>query len=225
VFRLAEAIRSLPARLPALLPWGNARNTIGQRAAALLNNSDSADGLLDASSANVIETYRARQSALALLMTKAGFDPPQNQESETAFSEELNRRLDDALRGPARDRVVRAAARLTCWPVALLADALPLAFIGYTGYKIVRAYFTAPLLELTFFFHAGTVLAILLGVEVFGLAWLARVAAWLARRGARRDVRIALNIPGLCFAPERRILIEIETEEETIERLKRYIIA
>jgi len=223
VFRLAEALRSLPARLPALLPWANVRNSIGQRAAALLNNPDTPGGLLEASSANVLDLYRARQSALAVTMAKAGFEPPPGQESEAAFSEELNRRLDEALRGPARDRVVRAAARLTCWPVALLADALPLAFAAYTGYKIVNAYFTAPLLELTFFFHAGTVLLILLGIELFGWTWLARVAAWRARRGARRDVRIALNIPGLCFAPERRILTDIEAEEETMERLKRYM--
>lgn len=224
VFRLAEAVRSLPARLPALLPWGNARNTIGQRAAALLNNPEDAGSLINTTSEKVLDTYRARQSVLGLQMAKAGFDPPESQQSATEFSEEINRRLETALRGPARDRVVRAAAWLTCWPVALLSDACPLAFIGYTGYKIVRAYFTAPLLELTFFFHAGTVLAILLGVEIFGLAWLARMAAWLARRGARRDVRIALNIPGLCFTPERRILAEIEAETEAIERLTRHII-
>ncbi len=219
LFRALEALRSLPARLPALLPWAALRGGSGRRVAAMLSEEALINDDIHLVGDILLSAYRARQSELALAFAKAGLDPPPVEKGLQTFQEECSRRLAVVLRGPARERIVRGARFLTSWPLTLLADALPAGFIAYSGYKVVRAYFNNPLLDTSFFFHAGTVLLILLGIELLAISLLARTWAWIARRRTARDARIALLAPGLAFRPERAMLEEVARERDTIARL------
>ncbi len=219
LFRAVEAIRSLPARLPAMLPWNSLNDSTGQRAAALLTEQNLLEDEPDLISEAVSTAYRNLQSEVSLACVRAGFDPPPAEEGLDSFREELNRRLAAVMRGPARERVLQGANALTSWPVTLLADAMPLAFIIYSGFLIVRAYFSGLLLDISFFFHAATVLLILLGAELTLLSLAMRGLAWFARRTSVRDLRTSLFAPNLGFRPERALLETATTEIQTIERI------
>jgi energy-coupling factor transporter ATP-binding protein EcfA2 len=201
LFRIGEGLRGLPARLPGLFSAatlrgheapGTPRAWFGEALAAAV--------------ARMSEEYRARQSAVALALTQAGFDAPAGDDGLHAFADELGRRLDAVLSGPARDRLTQSAHRLTSWPMCLLADALPVAFVLYAGYHVVRAYFEAPLLPTSFFFHTAALLFILTGAELAAWSLAARLSAWWIRRRSFHDVRAAVAAPGLALAPERAIL-------------------
>lgn len=219
LFRLTEAIRGLPARLPALLPWSAARGSAGHRAAALLSDQELLGDEANLASDAVMNQYRLLQSEVHLAMVRAGFDPPVGEAGPDRFQQELNQRLAMVIRGPARMRMVRKARFLTSWFFTFLLDALPAAFIAYSGYKVVRAYFSPMLLNISFFFHAGTVLMILLGVELVLFSWCARFLAWLARRGGLRDLRVALAVPGLGFSEEMRTIEHVEEIVRTVEHM------
>ncbi len=223
VFRLSETLRTLPARLPALFPWSAARGSTGHRAASLLADQELFGEEANLASEAVLNQYRALQSEVHLALARAGFDPPPGDEGLKDFQEELNQRLALVIRGPARNRMVRAARLLTSWPVTFLLDALPVAFIAYSGYRVVWAYFNEPLLNVSFFFHAGTVLLILSGAELFLFSWCARIAAWMARRGGLRDLRVALAVPGLGFAAEMRTIEHADAVIKSVEHMNRTV--
>jgi len=120
------------------------------------------------------------------------------------------------LRGPARDAVLRQARRFTSWPVTLLFDLPPLAFIGYSGYTIVMRYFVPPPLPPGFLAHTATVFLMLVVFELFLLGLTARGAAWRARRKAVRALHRAFASHRLAFADARR---ELESAREMVEEL------
>jgi energy-coupling factor transporter ATP-binding protein EcfA2 len=219
LFRLFEAVRSLPARLPSLLPWQRAAESGGQQAASLLSGQELFDEDLALATESIIHRYRARQSELSLALTRAGMDPPPEEESLQQFRHELSQRLAAVLRGPARERVVRGARRLTSWFATLLLEAPPLLFIGFSGYHIVRDYISGEFLGTDFFVHTGTVLCILIAAEILLLSVLARFLGWRARRRSLTDIRAALHAPKLAFQPEDNTLREIQKEIDAIKRL------
>ena len=219
VYRMMEALRSLPARLPALLPWSGA-DTSGRRAAAMLADKELFQEDLHLAASPLLEAHQELQSELALAFARAGFDVPEDAGGAAEYQAELNRRIVSVIRGPARDRIVRAAAWLTSWPVTALCDALPLALIVFAAYRIVWAFFQAPLLDSPFFLHALTVLAILLGVELFLLSLAARLCAWGIRRSSLHDLSAAIHAPGLAFRAEARLLEETRRIAGRIERIR-----
>jgi predicted GTPase len=223
LFRIMEMFRSLPARLPEWLPWNAMREGGGRRAAALLTDDTLVTDDLHLVPESVLDACQAFQSEVAFALERAGFDPPSEQEAANSFERELNRRIASVIRGPARNRIVRGAQWLTSWPITLLADLLPGLFIAYTGFKIVYAYFTSPLLDISFFFHASAVFLILIGVELCIWSLSARVLAWTARRSSLHDLRASLAAPNLAFQPERAVLDEIAKEVERIEGLRRAV--
>lgn len=215
-FRIMETLRSLPARLPALFSVKNPLSAAPEDTAA----PSWFGGALPLALARISAEYRAEHSGVALALTKAGFDAPDAGQGLAHFAAEMERRLADAFLGPVRDRLVRGAQVLTSWPLSLLADVPPLAFVGYTGYQVVKGYFTAPLLQTSFFFHAFVLLLILAGAELAGLSLAARLWAWRTRRRSLRDVHAAIAVPGLAFAPERAVLEGVRREIEVIHSLK-----
>ena len=222
VYRMMEAIRSLPARLPTMLPWTGGEGT-SRRAAALLTNQELFHEDLHLVAEPLLAAHRDLESGLALAFARAGFDLPENLQGVEDFKEELDQRIVSVIRGPARDRIVRAAGWLTSWPVTVLLDATPLAFVGYTGYRIVWAYFQMPLLDSSFFFHAATVLAILMGIELLVLSMFARMAAWGARKTSLHDLSAALNAPGLAFQQETALLANVQRLARRVAHLKEAI--
>lgn len=216
MYRLAEAVRSLPARLPVLF---TGPVSAGRQAAALLTGQELAGDDFELVQGPIVEQYRSRYSELALAFAKAGIDPPQEEASLNCFKRELAHRLTGVLQGPARQRLVQSAALLTCWPVTLVFDAFPLAFIAYCGYKIVYDYFAGPLLGTDFFVHSGSVLVLLLAAELLVLAMLARLLGWRARRKSLSDLRAALHAPHLAFQRETQTLVDIQGELRTAAAL------
>lgn len=207
LFRTIESARTIPARVAAWSLWPTGKSE-GHNAATLLGDKEILHENLDVASGGLAGPYQDRKSDVNLLLAKAGFASHKGGEGFALFSEELNRRIGAVLRGPARDRLVSRARFITSWPLVLLLDAPPLAFIAVSGYNIVKTYFTAELLGGAFFIHAGTVLAILLALEIFALSVLVRLLAWSARRAAVRDLRLALLGSRMAFQRERESLRE-----------------
>ena len=223
LYRLLETIRTLPARFSgwSLLP-GKPR--MGHRAASLLADNELIDESLDLASGELSNDYLGRQSDLSVHLTTAGFDRVEGNGYEE-YTKELNARIAEVLRGPARERIVARARQLTGWPVVILSDAPPLAFIAYSAYLYVRDYFLDPLLGPSFFLNALLVFGIILAVELFLLSVLARFAAWSARRAAIRDLQAALTGNSAAFGPERQAVADalqavtvIETASEAEPR-------
>jgi energy-coupling factor transporter ATP-binding protein EcfA2 len=215
LYRVLDALRSLPARAAAWTPFGK-RGKSGREAAALLTDRGvMSEGVSLASDA--LETlYTGKRSALALEFAKAGFDLPATHEGLEAFLTGTRQHVAQVLRGPARDRIVARARLLTGWFATLIADALPVAFLGYSGYRIVRDYFSGVPLPQGYFGHTAAVLAILVGVELALLSMLGRAFAWSARRRAITDLRTALAAGDEAFTPERQA---VEEAVQLTERL------
>ena len=207
LYRVMEALRSLPARVAGWFPRG-AQQKAGRQAAALLSERDLFTEDIDIVSDEIRSTYDDQHSKVAHAFVTEDFELADDQEGFAQFTETVQERLTRLLRGPARDRVVSRARWLTSWPTTLLADALPVAFIGYSGYDIVRDYFTGVTFSRDDLTHALTVLAILLVAELFLISVFSRMAAWSARRRAARDLRIGLSGSGFAFQPERNALTE-----------------
>jgi len=218
LLRSLEAIRTLPTRMASWMPLSR-RSSAGHQAAALLSDTDLFNENVDLASGQIEGLYKGKQSQLALTFTQAGFDEVDGLDGFTHFDRELQKRIIDVLRGPARDRLVARARFLTSWPLAILADIPPIFLVGFTCYRIVTAYFTV-MLPTTFFLHAATVLLVLLGAELIGISGLSRFFAWTGRRGAIADLRAALAMPGAAFAPERNALNEATDLVNEIEELR-----
>jgi hypothetical protein len=220
LYRMLEALRSLPARMAGWLPWSRGRGT-GQQAAAILTGREFFAEDLDIAVQEVAELYRQEQSEVALAFAQSGFDPPHAAGGLESFHQTLNTRIGSILRGPARDGIIRRARALTGWPLTILLDLPPLAFILYTSYHIVESYFfSSLLLEIDFFIHAGMVLVILFGGELFLLSLFGRMLAWGARRHALRELRLAMAASQLAFGPERQVLADARAQLARIEHLR-----
>ena len=207
LYRVLDAVRSLPARAAAWTPFGR-RGKSGREAAALLTDRGvMSEGVSLASDA--IETvYAGKRSALALEFAKAGFDLAPSSEGLNTFLSDTRHHVAHVLRGPARDRIVARARLLTGWAATAMADALPVAFLGYSGYRIVRDYFSGVPLPQGYFGHTAAVLAILAGMELMILSLLGRMCAWGARHRAITDLRSALAASDSAFIPERQAVDE-----------------
>jgi GTPase SAR1 family protein len=220
LFRLLEWTRTLPARVSGWLP-GTTRSRTGKQAAALLANKDLFDEGLTLSARELEERRDSVQSEVALHFARAGFDALDQSGGRDRFLDEVSTRVAAVLRGPARDRIVARARLITGWPATLLADAAPLAFLAYSCYTVVTDYFGGIILSGAFLMHSLAVLGIILGGELLFMSLLIRILAWSARKGAVRDLSLALS-PGaqrapsegeeatamLAFAPERAALDE-----------------
>jgi energy-coupling factor transporter ATP-binding protein EcfA2 len=220
-FRMLESIRTLPARVAGWTPWG-ARGSTGKRAAAMLGNRDLFHEDLEITSSEIAAFYRNAHSELALHLAQEGFEVGEWDAGFGAYADALNERVMHVLRGPARDRLASRARVLTSWPLTLLLDIPPLAFLGFTGYNIVRSYFhidVADLLPSTFFLHALSVIGIILGVELFAFYLALRMLAWSARRGAATDLRTSLLAHGAAFVPERAALAAARRAVERVRTL------
>ncbi|MEX2016207.1 MAG: hypothetical protein WD873_06170, partial [Candidatus Hydrogenedentales bacterium] len=206
VYRMVEALRSLPARVAGMVSFWPGRGA-GHQAASLLSENGLVDSELRLTSDSLQQAYADQRSELGLRFAKAGFSLNSTADGYENFMTGLNTRISDVLSGPARERIVARARLLTSWPVSILLDLPPLAFVLVTGWKVVDAYF---FLDLTFgagfFLHAGAVFAIILGVELFLFSLAIHVAAWSARQSALGDLRIGLIGNRVAFARERQTL-------------------
>ena len=221
VYRLVEALRSFPARMAGWLPRAiGGKESAGRRAASLLSNKDLFDDDLQVASDEIAAFYRARQSEVALAFVRAGFEQTDGAAGLAAFQETVNQRVADVLRGPARDSLMQRARTLTCWPVAILCDLPPFAFLTYSGYVIVRDYFAGNMLGGAFFLHTAVVLMILLGVELFVFSLLARALAWSVRRHALRSLSAVLMQKTLAFEREKELHGSALAIVNTIERIR-----
>lgn len=207
LYRLLETLRTLPARIATWMPRIG-RDSAGRQAAAMLTEQSLFEQNIDVATAAIREYYANHQSHVTLECAKAGFDPLNTEQGLTEFLDGIQQRLAGLLRGPARDRVVVRARALTSWPVMLLADLPPLAFLGYAGYRIVSDYFAGTILTGDYFLHASAVLAIILALELAAMSVSARALAWSARRAATRDLRTVLLSGGIAFSPERTVVAE-----------------
>jgi len=207
LFRAVEAMRALPARLAYWSPWPIASGA-GHRAARLLGENNLLDGTLDLGSDALRRSFDSHTSEARLALAQAGFDAQEAVVAFDHYAEALGARVESVLRGPARDRVVGRARVLSGWPLALLLDAPPAAFFGYSAYALVRDYAEAAYWSAGELIHSGTVLMIIIAVELAVFSGLARLLAWGARSGAARDLRIALAPGAKAFAQEQASLAE-----------------
>jgi GTPase SAR1 family protein len=220
-YRLVEAVRTLPVRMTGWLPWGR-RGSDGKAAAALLAGGDLIQEELGFASERLQDVYQSRQAEAALAFTSAGFDRPtqeQGADAVRAFQAALYEQVAQVLRGPARERVIRRAAALASWPVALVMDLPLLLFIGFTGYHVVREYFSNVLLPAVFFLHALSVLALIVVAQLLILSILARLLAWSARRAALRDLRQAFLQRLPAFAAWRAALHEARAQTVNVRQV------
>lgn len=224
LYRMLEAVRSMPIRLPSLLTWSGLKDGGGRRAAELLTEHELVQHDEKLVSGRVLEHYRAEQSELALAFVRAGFTAPDPAEGQSAFQAELERRLVAVMRGPARERVRHGGRVLSRWLTTVLLDLPPVAFLGYSGYIVVSKYLSAELLGPSFLIHSGTVLAIILGVELVGLSFAVRFFAWIARQGSLMDLRAGLLAPQLAFQEEKRLLQDAREHLERIEKVKAVVL-
>jgi len=218
LFRIVETLRSLPARAAGWLPWPT-RKSSGRHAAALLADGQPFEAQAALVGDAILESYAEAQSAVRLELAQAEFDVAKIQDGAPAFQDDVNRRITRVLTGPARERLVRHAARITAWPISILADVPPLAFIAFAGYLVVSDFFTGQVRGAAFFIHATAVLAIVLGVELLALSLLMRLCAWRARRGATRDLFNAMTGQVEAFLPERRAIDEARALLARLEEL------
>jgi len=218
LYRGLEALRTLPARAANWFSW-SARISMGKQAAAMLSEPALFSEELDIASEPVRLIYGNHAGHVTLALAQSGFESMRDDDGFSRFTAGVQMRLADLLRGPARERVVSRARVLTSWPTTMLADAAPIAFMGYAGYRIVDDYFAGITLTSDYFLHAGAVLGILLAIELFILSVFARLFAWSARRKAARDLRAALLSGGYAFVPERSAVAEAQQAIGTIQEI------
>jgi GTPase SAR1 family protein len=217
LFRVLEAVRTLPARVSAWSPWP-LRGGTGLQAAKMLGDSELLHEDLSLTSADLHRRYEAHGGNVSVAMARAGFDTggPQGYEP---FADALGAQVAEVLRGPARERVVMSARLLTAWPAAVALDIPPLAFFGYSAYIIVAKYFSGEILSGTYLLHSAAVLGILVMVELLGMSMAARGFAWRARHAAVRDLRTALLGLRIGFAGERAALEAARREVHAVRDL------
>ena len=219
VYRLVEAIRGLPARMASWLP-GIGSAGAGHHAAALLADKEAFREDFDLVGRDLETLFSHKQSALDLDFAKAGFDLEEDPRAFSHYAAAIQQQIDRVLRGPARERIIKRARMMTSWPVTILFDAGPIAFIVFFCYNALRGYFTT-LMPTAWFLNSITVLVIILFGELFVMSLIARTLAWNARRGAVRDLRVALAASGAAFARERKALAQTKTLLARLDELKK----
>ncbi|MCF6284158.1 MAG: hypothetical protein L3K26_03080, partial [Candidatus Hydrogenedentes bacterium] len=219
-YRMVEAIRGLPMKMPGILSLYGMKNSGGRRAAEMLTTDDLMQSDEKVVPERVLEFYRAQQSELALAFVRAGIDALDGGSGESAFQAELDRRLSSVIKGPARERVRQGAQRLSRWLATVVLEAPPTAFLGYTGYIVVTSYLDAEFLDIAFLVHSGTVLGIITGLELVGLSFAVRSVAWMARQGSLQDLRTAFLAPQLAFQNEKAVLHDVKENLDRIEAIK-----
>ncbi len=217
LYRLVESVRTLPARLSTWSLWP-VRSAAGHRAARILGDAGLFEEHLDLGSDELRRAFDSQASHVRLAMAQAGFAPIARDGEFEAFTAKLSVAVETVLRGPARDRVVARARALTSWPLAVLLDAAPVGFFGYTAFLLVTDYFQADVWTGPELIHATTVLGIMLVVEIFGLSAAARFLAWNARRAAARDLRLALAPGTHAFAAEQQTVAEARALVAQLDR-------
>jgi 50S ribosome-binding GTPase len=219
LYRMLETVRSLPARL-ANLSLFSFRGNAGQKAATLLSEQDLLHSDLDLTSDELERRFRNVESEIAMACAKAGFQSASDTDRYAAFNAALGENVGRVLRGPARDSVVARARWITGWPIAILLDAPPVAFFAVSAYNVVTEYFQGIILGGSFFVHSGTVLGIILAVELGIYSFLARFMAWTARRGSTKALRDSVVGHRIAFLEERRALDEARAVLEEVRSLR-----
>ncbi len=216
VFRVLEALRSLPARLNAWrTPAG--RRAMVHRAADLLQDRDLFSNDLGLMAGALEDPYRRQQQALHVAMRQAGFDTPQAGAGYHAFSKGLDEQLARVLRGPARERLRRFAARFTSWPVTTLVEGPLWVFAGYCGWVILASFFRGELMSTAQFLHMAAVGAIIVAAQVTVITAGVYVGAALSRTAAAREARDQLANGRTAFAEERE---HLETSREHLAKIE-----
>lgn len=208
VYKLLELLRSLPYRLPVWLSF-DVRRRADELAAHRLFAAPGAEQKSAALPQALLERYGTLRSELRLRFIRAGFDMPEGGTDED-FQEELNRRVRLVFDGSVNRHMAKAARLLSAWPVVFLLDGLPLAFLGYTGYLVVHAYWRGDLLPTASFLHVGVVFMLLIAVELMLMALGVRIAAWYMRRKGIQVLKQELAAPGLAFKREKKLIAEVE---------------
>lgn len=220
LYRVVEAARSLPARLAGWSPW-SLSGAAGHRAADLLGEGGLLDAPLDLGSTELRRRFEDRASEVRVALAQAGFDAQPGALGFDQYAAALGRAVEEVLRGPARERVVTRARLLSSWPLAILLDAAPLGFFGYSAYALVRDYFSQVYWNAGELVHAATVLGIILAAELLLFSVVTRLLAWGARTGAARDLRLALA-PGIAvFTSEHESIAEAQSLATEIDSVKR----
>jgi len=220
LYRVAEGVRNLPVRVPGILSWQGLKDTSGRRAAEMLTEQELVQHGDKLVSERLLEYYRNEQSDLALAFVRAGLQPPEGPAGQSVYQAELDRRLSGVIKGPARERVKHGGRVLSRWVTTAMLDAPPVGFLCYSSYIVVDKFVHAEILGVSFLVHSGTVLAIILGLELAGLSFAVRFFAWLARQGSLMDLRAALLAPQLAFQEERDVLYNTRTQLDRIEKIK-----
>jgi GTPase SAR1 family protein len=219
VYKIIEAIRSLPVRLAEKLSFFGGGSGLGSQAARqLLGRNAESDQHLVVPPA-MQEHYLRLREELRTFFNRAGFEIQQDNTGLDGFVRALNARIAEVLQGDARTRVVRYARRITSWPLTLLLDLPIFAFIGYAGYIILASYQQQRILDLSFLVHSLTVLGLLLLIEFILLSILCRIAAWRARRRLQKDLASAFRVHGLGFEHERALVTQTTQLLQTTQEL------
>lgn len=218
VYRLVEAVRALPARMASWLPGVGAAGA-GHQAAALLANREAFREDFDLVGRDLVALYTHEQSTLDLAFAKAGFDLGEMPGAFDRYAGAVQQQIDRVLRGPARDRLVTKARWITSWPATLLLDAGPVAFLVFFCWNALRSFFSV-MMPTGWFLNAFIVLLIIVGGELVLMSLLARFSAWTARRGAIRDLRVALSSAGHAFTREREALTDTRALLERLASIR-----
>jgi GTPase SAR1 family protein len=221
LYRVVEAVRTFPARMSGWLPW-TSRSSAGHQAARLLSEVEVESEDAAVAVAEIEGLYKTKQSELSLAFAQAGFDPLNLSAGFEQFQQRIQERVGSVLRGPGRDKLIACARLITGWPLTLLLDAAPVAFLIFTCYIIVERYFTT-LLPGTFFVHSAAVLAIILLVEFLFLSLFSRFLAWNARRSSLRRLSTMLKAQGASFVPERNSLESAQRAIHQIDEVRRAV--
>ncbi len=217
LFKVLELVRSIPHRLPAWFGFDG----YGSGDAAKMNALFSViPGGAQAASLpeSLLVRYSSLQSELRMHIVRAGLEMPEHAE-EDSYPQEVNLRIRSVFSGAIHERLAAKARLLAAWPVAMLLDALPMVFIGYTGYLVVRAYIEGNLLPSASFLHAGLVFFMLVLAEIMLLSVGVRLLAWGTRRRGIAELKKALTAPGLAFRRERQMLSGVEATTQLIRQV------
>lgn len=217
LYRLVEAARTLPARVATWSPFRTAG--LGHGAAALLTDHDLVGSEFNVATPALEETYRNVESKAHLDMSRNGFKALSDLGGYTTFTHGLGNQVSGLLSGSAREHIGQQADRLTSWPVTLALDLPPLAFFGFSAYHVVTSYFSSVLLPGSYFIQAGSVLGIILFVELFAYATAVRTMAWRSRRVAKAELHRRLASADIGLFPERAAVRDARKRVKEIAHL------
>lgn len=207
LYRLGDVLRGLTRLAARWLPSRDGTGA-GRQAAELLTGPGTIEEGFETVAEALEDRYAAVHSEIRLAFAKAGFDLPDLAASHGHFGGTLRHRLATVFGGAGRERVMAAARRLTCWPLAVVLDAAPIAIAAFAAYRIVRDYFAGGALPENYFVHSAAVIAIITAIDLVAVAVLVRFAAWRLRRKTARDMRLAIAQPGMALKPEQAAIEE-----------------